>query len=55
MRDLALQASRALAILVAVIHSAIAEQREFPKARIETRRARTLLWVVWQCSTVDWI
>jgi len=55
MRDLALQASGALAILVAVIHGAIAELRVFPKARIESRTARRLLRMVWQCSTVDWI
>jgi hypothetical protein len=55
MRDLALQASGAFAILVAVIHGAMAELRVFPKARIESRWARTLLRMVWQCSTVDWI
>ena len=43
MRDLALQASGALAIFVAIIYGAIAELRVFPKARIESRRAWTLL------------
>ena len=48
MRDLALQASGALAIFVAIIHGAIAELRVFPKVRIELRRAWTLLRTVWQ-------
>jgi len=55
MRDLALQASGALAIVVAIIHGAVAELRVFPKARIESRRARTLLRMVWQGGAVDWI
>jgi hypothetical protein len=55
MRDLALQAAGALAILVALGHGAIAELRVFAKARIEPQRARNLLRFVWQASTVDWI
>jgi hypothetical protein len=55
MRDLALQASGALAIFVAIIHGAIAELRVFPKVRIESRRARTLLRMVWQGGALDWI
>ena len=43
------------AILVAVIHGAMAELRVFHKARIKSRRARTSLRMVWQCSTVNWI
>ena len=55
MRDLALQAAGVLAILVAVIHGAIAELRVFTKARIEPQGTRRLLRLVWQASTVDWI
>jgi hypothetical protein len=55
MRDLALQAAGALAILVAIGHGIIAELRVFPNARIEPRRTRVLLRGVWQASTVDWI
>ena len=55
MRDLALQAAGALAILVAVIHGAIAELRVFTTARIEPRGTRRLLRMVWQASTIDWI
>jgi hypothetical protein len=55
MRDLALEASGALAIIVAVVHGAIAELHVFRRARIESRRTRTLLRMVWQCSTLDWI
>jgi hypothetical protein len=55
MRDLALQAAGALAILVAVIHGAIAELHVFATAHIEPRRTRRLLRLVWQMSTVDWI
>lgn len=55
MRDLALQAAGALAILVAILHGAIAELRVFPKLRIEPQRTRDLLRMVWQASTIDWI
>jgi len=55
MRDLALQAAGVLAIVVAIAHGAIAEIGVFPKSRIEPRRTRTLLRMVWQASTVDWI
>jgi hypothetical protein len=55
MRDLALQAAGALAILVALAHGAIAELSVFPRARVEPKWARRLLRMVWQASTVDWI
>ncbi len=55
MQDLALQAAGVLAILVAIAHGLIAELRVFPAARIEPGWARTLLRMVWQASTVDWI
>jgi hypothetical protein len=55
MRDLALLASGVLAILVAIAHGAIAELRVFANARIEPRRTRKLLRLVWQASTIDWI
>jgi phosphoglycerate dehydrogenase-like enzyme len=55
MRDLALQAAGVLAIVVALVHGAIAELHVFAKSRIEPRRTQTLLRMVWQASTVDWI
>jgi len=55
MRDLALQAAGALAILVAIAHGAIAELRVFAKAHIAPQRTRVLLRLIWQASTVDWI
>lgn len=55
MRDLALQAAGVLAILTAVAHGVIAELQVFAKARIEPRRTRGLLRMVWQASTIDWI
>lgn len=55
MQDLALQAAGVLAILVAVAHGVIAERRVFPGAHIEPRWTLSLLRMVWQASTVDWI
>ena len=55
MRDLALQAAGVLAILVAIAHSALGELRVFPNTHIEPRRTRTLLHLIFQASTVDWI
>jgi hypothetical protein len=54
MRDLAVQAAGVLAILVAVIHGALAEV-VFARARIEPPRTRRLLRLLWQVGTVDWI
>lgn len=53
MRDLALQIAGALAIVVAIVHRAIAELQVFPKVHIESRRR--LRRMVWQASTIDWI
>ena len=55
MRDLALQAAGMLAILVAIAHGALGELRVFANAHIEPRRTRTLLHLIFQASTVDWI
>ncbi len=55
MRDLTLQAAGVLAILVAILHGAIAELRVFTKSHIEPRGTRRLLRMVWQASTIDWI
>ena len=55
MRDLALQAAGALAIVVALTHGALAEPHVFAKAHIEPRGTRRLLRLIWQASTVDWI
>jgi len=55
MRDLALQAAGALAILVAIAHGIIVELQVFAKACIEPQRTRNVLRGVSQSSTVDWI
>ncbi len=51
----ALQSAGLLAILVAILHGAIAELQVFPRAQIPSPRTRRLLRMVWQASTVDWI
>jgi len=55
LQDLALQAAGVLAVLVAIAHAAIGELRVFAHARIEPQRARTLLHLIFQATTVDWI
>ena len=55
MRDLALRAAGALAILVAIGHGAVAELYVFARARVEPQAMRDLLRMVWQASTLDWI
>lgn len=55
MRDLALQAAGTLAIVVALVHGVIAEIGVFSRSTIEPRRTQTLLRLIWQASTVDWI
>jgi hypothetical protein len=55
LRDLALQSAGVLAILLAIAHGAIGELRVFARARIEPQRARTLLHLIFQATTVDWI
>ncbi|HEX5959339.1 MAG TPA: hypothetical protein VFY92_11895 [Hyphomicrobiaceae bacterium] len=55
MRDLAPQAAGVLAILVAIAHGLIAELQVFPRTHIEPQRARRMLRMVWQASTLDWI
>jgi hypothetical protein len=55
LRDLALHSAGVLAILVAIAHGAIGELRVFARARIEPPRARTLLHLIFQATTVDWI
>lgn len=55
MRDLALYIAGALAMAVAIAHGLIAEVRVFNVTRIEPRRVRGLLRMVWQATTVDWL
>lgn len=58
MRDLFLQCSGVLAIIVALIHGTLGETRLFAATsavRIEPRAVRTLLRLVWQAGTVAWI
>jgi hypothetical protein len=53
MRDLLLQCSGLAAIAVAMVHGALGETRVFP--RVEPRRLRSLIRLVWQAGTVAWI
>jgi hypothetical protein len=53
MRDILLQCSGAIAILVALAHGVLGEIKVF--ARIEPPRLRTLIRLVWQAGTVAWI
>src|SRR5246500_3024475 len=55
MRDVLLQFSGALAILVALIHGVLTETKIFPRVTIEPERLRTLFRLVWQIPTVAWI
>ena len=55
MRDILLQSSGALAILVALIHGVLTETKVFPRVTIEPQRLRTLFRLVWQIPTVAWI
>src|SRR5882757_2191938 len=55
MRDILLQCSGAVAILVALIHGVLGETKVFARATIEPPRLRTLIRLVWQAGTVAWI
>lgn len=55
MRDLLLQCSGVLTIVVALIHGLLGETKVFPRVTIEPERLRTLIRLVWQASTVAWI
>lgn len=54
-KDVLLHVAGMLAILTALAHGVIAELSVFPRARIEPRRVRNLLRLIWQASTIDWI
>jgi hypothetical protein len=55
MRDLLLQCSGLVAVVIALIHGVLGETRVFARASIEPARLRTLLRLVWQAGTVAWI
>jgi hypothetical protein len=55
MRDLVLQCAGVAAIIVSIIHGVLGETKVFARATIEPARLRTLLRLVWQCSTVAWL
>ena len=55
MRDILLQCSGGLAILVAAIHGVLTETKVFPRVTIEPARLRTLFRLVWQIPTAAWI
>lgn len=55
MRDLLLQVSGCLAIVVTLIHGTLGETKVFARATIEPPRLRMLIRLVWQAGTVAWI
>jgi hypothetical protein len=55
MRDILLQCSGLLAIVVAMIHGVLTETKVFSRVTIEPARLRTLFRLVWQIPTVAWI
>jgi len=55
MQDFLLQCAGAAAIVVSIIHGVLGETKVFARATIEPARLRTLLRLVWQCSTVAWL
>lgn len=55
MRDLLLQCSGAVAIVVALVHGVLGETKVFARATIEPPRLRTLIRLVWQAGTLAWI
>jgi hypothetical protein len=55
MRDLLLQCSGAVAIVVALAHGVLGETKVFARATIEPSRLRLLIRLVWQAGTVAWI
>jgi len=54
MSDLLVQTAGFLGIAAALVHGYLGETRLFATARIEPRRARLLLRLVWHCSVVAW-
>ena len=55
MRDLLLQCSGLAAIAAALVHGVLGETKVFARATIEPPRLRTLIRLVWQAGTVDWV
>ena len=55
MRDILLQCSGAVAVVVALIHGVLGETKVFARATIEPPRLRTLIRLVWQAGTIAWI
>lgn len=55
MRDLMLQASGVLGILVAVVHAVLGETKVFAQARIEPDWVRRLLRWLFHAGAVAWI
>ena len=55
MRDTLLHAAGLLGIMTAVIHGVLGETKVFARATIEPAWVKTLVRLVWQCSTVAWI
>jgi hypothetical protein len=54
MSDLLVQAAGGLGIAAALVHGYLGETKIFAAARIEPRRARLFLRLVWHCSVVAW-
>ncbi len=55
MSDFLVEAAGVLGIAAALVHGYLGETRLFAVARIEPRRARLLLRLVWHCGVIAWI
>ena len=55
MRDLLLQGSGVIAIIISLIHGVLGETKVFAHATVEPPRLRLLLRLVWQAGTIAWI
>ncbi len=55
MHSLLVQLAEIVALATSIAHGVIGERKVFPRLRIEPARARWLLRMVWQCSTVAWM
>jgi hypothetical protein len=55
MSDFLVEAAGVLGIAAALVHGYLGETRIFAVARIEPRRVRLLLRLVWQCGVIAWI
>ena len=55
MRDLCLQLSGGLAVVVSVVHAVLGETKVIARSKIEPPRMRALLRGVWHAGAVAWV